>query len=355
MRSYRTLSPLPRTGRGGLLSVALSLGFPASKSPGGCYPPPLFRGARTFLAVLANPAARRLLRLDTSRIQEWLPFLPQEPGSRNLTVDRDGETRTLQVTVAALSEASPGRVLTVRDITEEISVIQMKSRVLTIVSHEIRTPLTSLHGSLTLMDSGVVGDMNSDARTLVSIAQTSSERLMRLVNEYLDFERLNARSLKVGEFVDVDIAGVVDEAVRLMQPLAVNRMVRITHESAPIVVPMIRDRIVQVLSNLINNAVKFSGCDCIVHVEVDTTPDEVVVSVRDCGPGLNTSDIDRVFEPFFQSDDSAPGSGMGLAICRSIIAQHRGQIWAENLSSGGAAFHFTLPMSGVSLETSLAS
>ncbi len=305
--------------------------------------------------LLANPAARRMIDIESMGVDDHVACHLGSDGGCELTTERDGQMRTIKVSISPLSAETGGRVMTLRDVTDERSVLDMKSRVLTTVSHEIRTPLTSLHGSLTLLNSESIGALPKEIGTLVKIAQTSSDRLMRLVNEYLDFERLSATTHRGPRLEVVDLDTVIGEVARLMTPIAARRMVGLEFKPTRISLSAERDRIIQVLTNLVHNAIKFSGSECIVRVEATTVEDSAVISVLDCGPGVNDAYVDQLFEPFFQADTSAPGSGMGLAICRSIVASHQGRIWAENRATGGAAFHFTIPLSVGLIEKPLAS
>ena len=307
--------------------------------------------------LFMNPASQRILGDSGSALDMIRARLMQGDTSFDLLDESASPPRTIRVIGTCLDFSSVSWVLTLRDVTEEMGLLRMKTRMLTAVSHEIRTPLTSLHGSLSLLDSGSIDDLPPDASRLVTIARTSSDRLLRLVNEYLDFERLNSRE---GSRLPVhlhDLAGVVNEVENLMQPLAAGRMIRLSHDVEPIDVPMARDQIVQVLSNLVHNAIKFSPPDCIITVEANRSNNGVIISVLDRGQGLREEELEGIFEPFFQSSltEHTGGTGMGLAICRSIVTKHGGRIWAETRDGGGAAFRFTLPVGEPSLIDRIAS
>ena len=307
--------------------------------------------------LFMNPASQRILG-DTERVLDMVRArLLQGETCFDLLDEAASPPRTIRVIGTCLDFSSVSWVLTLRDVTEEIGLLRMKTRMLTAVSHEIRTPLTALHGSLSLLDSGSIDGLPPDASRLVRIARTSSDRLLRLVNEYLDFERLNAREGSHPPVHLHDLAGVVNEVENLMTPLAAGRMIRLSHDVESFDVPMARDQIVQVLTNLVHNAIKFSAPDCIITIEVHRSNNDVIVSVLDRGQGLREEELEGIFEPFFQSSltEHSGGTGMGLAICRSIITKHGGRIWAERRDGGGAAFRFTLPVGEPSLIDRIAS
>ncbi|MBU3688677.1 MAG: hypothetical protein B7C54_03900 [Acidimicrobiales bacterium mtb01] len=307
--------------------------------------------------LFMNPASRRMLG-DTGHVLEMIrtKLLIGET-CFDLIDEMTSPPGTIRVIGARLDSPTVSWVLTLRDVTEEMGLLRMKTRMLTAVSHEIRTPLTSLHGSLALLDSGTFAVLPPEAEKLVSIARTSSDRLLRLVNEYLDFERLNSRKPETLTLRIDDLAAVVEEVGRLMGPLAANRMIRLVLDADRVEVPMARDQIVQVLSNLVHNAIKFSSPDCIISVEARRSEEGVTVSVLDRGRGLRPTELERIFEPFFQSSvtENLGGTGMGLSICHSIVSKHGGRIWAEVREGGGAAFRFSLPAVGKTLIDRLAS
>jgi signal transduction histidine kinase len=223
----------------------------------------------------------------------------------------------------------------------------MKTRFISIVSHEIRTPLTSLAGSLDLLDAGVVGVLPTQAAELVNVAQESTSRLVRLVNDVLDLDRLESQrvDLTLGEQTSDTL---IAEVFRTLQPQASRKRVRLVAEPAPDTFVADHDRIVQVLLNLIQNALKFSPPSSTIVVASLRVKNEIQFVVDDEGRGIPADALDGIFEPFAQvetSDDRRnSGTGLGLAISRGIIHRHGGRIWAENRSPVGSRFIFTLPL-----------
>ena len=240
-----------------------------------------------------------------------------------------------------------GAVVVFRDVSEQRAVERMKDQFLAVVSHELRTPLTSIRGALGLLGGGAAGELPVAAGRMVDLATVSTNRLIRLVTDILDIERLAAGQMTLYP-QHVDTSTVVAACLQDTAAVVAERRVRIEVTGEPAQVVADPDRAIQVLTNLITNAVKFSEPDCVVEVSTSTSDRHVCFAVRDHGPGLPTDQLQVIFEPFRQADASDTrrhgGTGLGLAICRGLVEQHGGQIWGENHPGGGASFSFTLPL-----------
>ena len=222
----------------------------------------------------------------------------------------------------------------------------MKNEFVSVVSHELRTPLTSIHGSLGLLSSGLIDPQSDKAKRLVSIAAHSTERLIRMINDILDIERIESGKVKLVSEVCI-INDLLTAAVNTVQPLAEKAGVSIIVSTISECISADADRIVRALTNLLSNAIKFSppgqSIDCIVERKLDY----LLFQIRDRGRGIPADQLESVFERFQQVDSSDSrnheGTGLGLAICRSIIQQHSGKIWVESSMGEGSTFFFTLP------------
>jgi PAS domain S-box-containing protein len=239
-----------------------------------------------------------------------------------------------------------GAVVTFRDVSERREVERMKDEFVAVVSHELRTPLTSLRGSLGLLAAGRAGPMPERGLRLVQIAVQNTDRLVRLINDILDLERLRAGK----QAVEPGMSGageLMRGAADVMEAMAERAGVRLLVSAAEVRVRADADRILQVLTNLVSNAVKFSPPGSAVSLSAAARDGEVLFSVRDHGRGVPSDKLELIFERFQQVDSSDArqkgGTGLGLAICRSIVEQHGGRIWAES-DGKGSAFHFTLPL-----------
>ena len=232
------------------------------------------------------------------------------------------------------------------DVTDRDRVERMKNEFVSVVSHELRTPLTSIHGSLGLLSSGLLDPQSDKAKRLIEIAAHSTERLMRMINDILDLERIDSGKVQM----DREICAVDDlmvTAIETVQLLAEQANVSISVSPISGYIRVDADRIIRALTNLLSNAIKFSlpgeSIDCTIQRE----PEHLLFQIRDRGRGIPAEKLETIFERFQQVDSSDSrnheGTGLGLAISRSIIEQHSGQIWAESTIGEGSSFFFRLP------------
>ena len=239
-----------------------------------------------------------------------------------------------------------GAVVTFRDVTERREVERMKDEFISVVSHELRTPLTSIRGSLGLLAAGKAGEVPEKGRRMLEIAVQNTDRLVRLINDILDIERIESGRVTM-ELRPVDAAELARHAVEVMSAMAEKAGVRLTVRAERQPLEADPDRILQVLTNLLSNAVKFSPPGGEVALTVERRDGEVVFRVRDQGRGIPADRLESIFERFQQVDSSDArekgGTGLGLAICRSIVQQHGGQIGVESTPGAGSTFTFTLP------------
>ena len=261
---------------------------------------------------------------------------------------KDGSPVPVEWWATPINEGSAvaGVVLTFRDIAQRKEVDRMKDEFVSVASHELRTPLTSIHGALGLIAGGVFGALPEGADEMIRTALRNAERLGRLVNDLLDLDRMRAGQAPI-QRRDVDIAELVKQAADVMGPLAESGGVRLELEVSPWVVAADGDRILQVLTNLISNAVKFSPSGQIVRIATEHRGGELIVRVIDHGRGIPANKLDEVFERFQQVNVADArvrgGSGLGLAIAREIVEQHGGRIWAESAQGTGSTFLLALP------------
>jgi len=241
-----------------------------------------------------------------------------------------------------------GTVVTFRDISERQAVERMKDEFVSVVSHELRTPLTSIRGALGLLTSGLIGTLPEKGQRMLEIAVNNTDRLVRLINDILDLERIQSGKVALQrQLCDAD--ALLTQATGEMQGMAEKAGVTFVvtpHSSLRLWVDP--DRIVQTLTNLLSNAIKFSPEGGTVWVSMARENEEAVVTVRDQGRGIPADKRESVFERFQQVDASDArtkgGTGLGLTICRSIIQQHGGRIWVESRLGEGSAFSFTVPL-----------
>ncbi len=234
-----------------------------------------------------------------------------------------------------------------QDVSHRKQIEQMKDEFVSVVSHELRTPLASIHGSLGMLATGLIEARSQDGKRLLQIATDSTERLVRLINDILDIERIESGQVTMSkEICHVD--DLMAQAVDIVQPLAEKAQVKLSVENLPIQLRVHCDRIIQVLTNLISNAIRFSSSGDTVTIIALEKESSVLFAIKDTGRGIPQDQLESIFERFQQVDSSDSrnheGTGLGLAICRSIVEMHGGSIWAESVLAVGSTFYFTLPL-----------
>ncbi|MGD0796748.1 MAG: PAS domain S-box protein [Acidobacteriaceae bacterium] len=240
-----------------------------------------------------------------------------------------------------------GVVVAFTDTTERRALERMKDEFISTVSHELRTPLTSLRAALGLVTGGTLADRPDKLRQMLDIATGNTDRLVRLVNDILELERIGSGKAEL-HYTMCSADDLFRRAAGLQQTDAAKARVRITFNSQGVNVWADPDRILQTLTNLISNAIKFSPPATEIHLRARRIDaNEAEIQVRDQGRGIPADKLESIFERFHQVDASDSrtmgGTGLGLAICRSIIHQHGGRIWATSIPTKGSTFHFTLP------------
>jgi len=263
-----------------------------------------------------------------------------------IKLTRGLEQRDVELSVRELDGPGSGSVVVLHDITESLSLVRMKDELILLVSHEIRTPLTSIKGSLGLLENKVLGPLSEEAETLVTVARENADRLLRLINDVLDLERMGAG--KRGTHVEWRRSmALIDEVVRTMEPLARDANIELHVNGADILVMVDVDQFFQLLTNLIQNAINFSPPHTSIWIEVGVSNNVAVFSVIDEGRGIPKAHLEQIFEAFHQVEASdsrvKTGSGLGLAICREIVTSHGGLIWAEQIPTGGSVIRFSIP------------
>lgn len=239
-----------------------------------------------------------------------------------------------------------------------------KDELISIVSHELRTPLACIRTALELLSTGNYGILEAKGQQFIEIALTNSDRLLRLLNDLLDLERLEA-GIDLTARQNCNIAELMEQAVESMEAIASQAGVMLSVTTLPVQRYVNPDHIIQVLTNLIGNAIKFSPAGSTVWISAklqqnqgnrgrgndnennDAEYQDLAIEVKDRGRGIPSDKLESIFDRFEQVYPSDAhqkgGSGLGLAICRSIIDQYGGQIWVESSLGGGSTFYFTLP------------
>ena len=234
------------------------------------------------------------------------------------------------------------------DVTERVAMERLRNEFISIVSHELRTPLTSLRASLGLIDGGIVGEVPEEMRSLVRIAKEGSERLVRLLNDLLDIEKIESGRFEY-RMEPVDLvaltAHVIDSTRALGNQRGIEILATYDVDEAPVIAD--GDRLTQVITNLLSNATKFSSEGAPVEVSVKRNGQAYRVAVLDYGVGIPPEFREKVFQKFAQADSSSTrahgGTGLGLSIARSIVERHGGTIDFDSEPGRGTVFFFDIP------------
>jgi signal transduction histidine kinase len=224
----------------------------------------------------------------------------------------------------------------------------MKSKFTSMVSHELRTPLGPIKEGAAIILDGLVGDINAEQRGLLNIVKNNADRLHRLINDVLDFQKLESGRMPfdLGEHLISDVVREVIGAMSLIAKQKQLELFMVCEQEIPAFI-FDRDKIIQVLMNLVSNALKFTDKG---HVKISVCKDGnfVHIVVEDTGLGIALEDMPKLFHSFQQivtlNDRKSGGTGLGLAISKEIIVRHAGKIWAESVFGQGSAFHFLLPI-----------
>ena len=223
-----------------------------------------------------------------------------------------------------------------------------KTEFLSITSHELRSPMTPMKAQLQMLQEGYFGKLNKKQKESISIITRNSDRLDKIIADFLEISRIEAARLKFN-FKETDISQTIDETTKFMEGFAKEKNIKlvVNIDKLPII-EADPDRLSQVLRNLINNAIKFSEENSKIEIEARLKDDHILFSVRDYGCGLTSENQIRIFEPFFQVESSSRrkhgGTGLGLAICRGIVEAQKGKLWVESKEDKGSKFSFTIPL-----------
>ena len=261
----------------------------------------------------------------------------------------DGAVRIMHAygDVVVSADGVPERMRgTGQDVTERREAERAKDQFTSVVSHELRTPLTSIRGSLGLLESGALGPLPEKGQRMVEIAVKNTDRLVRLINDILDLERIGSREVDMRPEL-CDARELIEQAAQGVAQLAADAGVQLALEGEPVALVADPDRVLQTLTNLISNAVKYSPADGTVRLSCERQDQEVLFAVSDEGRGIPGDKLESIFGRFQQVDASDArekgGTGLGLAICKTIVEHHGGRIWAASDIGAGSTFSFVLP------------
>ena len=293
---------------------------------------------------------------DFSSLQETLEAVLQEETVIIEDLIRYPDNVSRDVKIYSAPEFGPDRQIRgwytmTEDISERRKLENLKREFITTVSHELLTPLTSLFGSISLLRNVLTEQTSGESTQLVDIAHRNCERLMELVSDLLDMEKIETEQIEFDD-APVSIRQLVQEGVELNA--AYGDRFGVTFEVAgsvpDLAVPGNRQALLQVMANLLSNAAKSSDAESRVEICVIHNEDVVDIAARDWGFGIPEEFHDEILEKFVKIDNlssrQVPGTGLGLSICRKIVTQHNGTIGFRSKSGEGSTFHFSIPVAG---------
>jgi PAS domain S-box-containing protein len=292
----------------------------------------------------ANPCSgvENALRQCTQNLRE------SSASGEDMIFRPDGSSIRIEYRLNCIVEGGfvSGSVLSFRDISQRHALDRLKNEFISTVSHELRTPVTAIRGALGLVSADRNGQMDEKTANLIRIARSNSERLVKLVNDILDLDRLGSGREPM-MMKPLNLADIVGQAVDNMTPVAEAAGVKLVHNPLQLEITADPDRLLQVITNLVSNAVKFSPRNSSVSILLNPELQGVTLAVVDPGRGIPADKLESIFDRFQQVDTSDArqkgGTGLGLAICKAIVQQHSGRIWAERNPSGGSTFRVFLP------------
>ena len=279
------------------------------------------------------------------------PLLDGTTHELNHEIEIKGRFKEVNLQLIESAGGSARFVAIVRDISERRALEKNKDNFISTVSHELRTPLTSIKGSLGLVLSGAAGELNEKARQMLDIAHRNTNRLVLIINDILDLEKITAGRMEF-HFEEMDMRDLISDAVHANEPYAERLGVKLECHGMdkPVKGYCDSDRIFQVMNNLLSNAAKFSERGGKVIVSLSETEDDVTIRVQDFGSGIPPEAQPGIFERFTQADSSdrraKGGTGLGLNIVKAIVESHDGSVAFNSEVDVGTTFTVTLPKEG---------
>jgi PAS domain S-box-containing protein len=324
--------------------------------------------------TLFNVAAERILRLSRSEVinrsESDLPGLFELAGTSWIELARtwgrvdsslgtevlyeeriEFEGRVISIRIAPVfrQDMFEGTVSVFRDITKDVEVDRIKSEFVSMVSHELRTPMTSIKGYIDLLYSGMAGPVNDSQKRFLQTVKSNADRLTILVNSLLDISRLDAGAVTLN-LETVNPMDVINNVAAEMQARADQREQTLEVLVKP-PLPLVHadsHRVIQVLTNLVDNALKYTPPGGQVIIDAKEVEGFLHLTVRDNGIGISSADQAKLFGRFFRAEramqSGASGAGLGLYITRSLVELHGGNIWVDSHEDEGSAFTFSLPL-----------
>ncbi len=313
---------------------------------------------KLFGVSVQNPVGRSPVEIvRTDKLDDAFEALNggMELYEGEFTLEGPGSERIFELSAAPIRELGErtGAVLVFRDVTRTRRLERIRRDFVANVSHELRTPLTSIHGYAETLASRLE-DHDTYGKFVQAILR-NSERLTALVNDLLDLSRIERPDFRL-ELREDDLSALIQSTAESHQRAAIQKNITLTVERGPFPHRLVfdRNRIEQVLTNLLDNAIKYTPAGGKVTVNTSQTAGEIKVTITDTGPGIPEADRARVFERFYRVDTHRSremgGTGLGLAIVKHIVALHKGRSGVDSVEGQGSKFWFTLPLNAAPVQ-----
>jgi len=290
------------------------------------------------------------LKKSQTRLKEYSVGLEKEVEKRTQQLDvklKESEQSKL-ATINMMEDITEAKEELKKSYEELKGLDKLKTQFLNITSHELRTPVTPIKIQIGLLLESYFGKITEKQKKSLTMILRNTRRLDALIADILDISKIQGGNLKL-ELEKTDLAYCIKESVETVKTFAVKKNISITTKIGKL--PKFKfdkNRIIQVLTNLINNATKFTPENGKITIEAEMQKNNILIKVKDTGIGLAEKNLKSVFKPFFQIIPSYKirdkGTGLGLSICKGIIEQHGGKIWIESKLGKGSTFYFTLPL-----------
>jgi len=318
--------------------------------------------------IMMNPAAERLLGIpkknkigksifDDLKDEQLISLMKTSSDGKEKEIEmispNDATKKTLRASSAVIEDENGttiGMVSVLSDVTKQKELDRMKSSFIASVSHELRTPLVAISSSLSVMLSDAFGPLPAKLEEFLAIVERNLNRLSRLIDDLLDMSKLEAGKLQLRR-TPVSIEKILAESVETLTGWANTKAIKIEKriEANLPVANVDPDRITQIATNLISNAIKYSPQNSTVAVEasLSKTKTEIEIRVADSGMGIEAEHVTKIFDKFYRIENKVTGIagvGLGLAIVKELVTLHGGRVWAESEKNKGSRFIFTLPL-----------
>lgn len=296
-----------------------------------------------FFVDIVEPS---LVKETLNQVDSLVAGLSSQPFEARL---KSKSGRLVDVLISARwNEGEQSLFCVIHDTTAQKDAERMKQEVIAMVTHDLKTPLTTIRHVLELLEDGKGGALNSTGLQLLDRADSASLAMLTLISDLLELEKIEAGMLSLSKS-DLDLQAVFEECRQVVAGLSERKSVPVEIRSTDMRVNVDADRLLQILSNLVSNAIKFSPAGRPVILEAEIAGAAAVVHVKDHGRGIPADLVDSVFNRFTQVKPGdakvQAGTGLGLAICKALVELHGGTIWANSVEGEGSTFSFQIPLS----------